>query len=181
MAQPSAVSVDELERLVDTLQDDAARAKLVAQLRTLIAAQRGTAVEKTAVGPALFAQLTERIDALTGEILAGVAGVIVAPRLVGWVRHQISDPAARRLWSEAALAFASEHEAELGAAARAYVEREHALPRVADAYVTALELAAGGDAVDDAVLRRIAEAAADVGQSDPVSLARAAIDAGIVG
>jgi len=82
---------------------------------------------------------------------------------------------------EAALAFASEHEAELGAAARAYVEREHALPRVADAYVTALELAAGGDAVDDAVLRRIAEAAADVGHSDPVSLARAAIDAGIVG
>src|SRR6516165_4289707 len=105
-AQPSAVSVDELERLVDTLQDDAARAKLVAQLRTLIAAQRGTAVEKTAVGPALFAQLTQRIDALTGEILAGVAVVIDAPRLVGWVRHQIADPAARRLWSEATVALA---------------------------------------------------------------------------
>ena len=82
---------------------------------------------------------------------------------------------------EAAIAFAAEHADELGAAARAYVEGEHALPRVADAYVAALEVAAGGDAVDDAVLRRIAEAAADVGHADPVSLARAAVDAGIVG
>jgi len=82
---------------------------------------------------------------------------------------------------EAVIAFAVEHADELGAAARAYVEGEHALPRVADAYVAALEVAAGGDAVDDAVLRRIAEAAADVGHADPVSLARAAVDAGIVG
>ena len=56
---------------------------------------------------------------------------------------------------------------ELGAAARGYVEREHALERVADSYVAALEAAAGGDAVDDAVLLRIAEAAAEVGHDDP--------------
>jgi small-conductance mechanosensitive channel len=106
-AQAAPVSVDELQRLVDTLQDDAARAKLVTQLQALIAAQRGAAAQKpTAVGPALFDQLSQRIDALTGEILAGVAVVIDAPRLAGWVRHQITDPAARRLWSEAALAFA---------------------------------------------------------------------------
>jgi moderate conductance mechanosensitive channel len=89
------------------LQDDAAKAKLVAQLRGLIAAQRGAAAQNTtAVGPALFDQLSQRVDAMTGEILAGVAVVIDAPRLVGWVRHQVTDPAARRLWSEAALAFA---------------------------------------------------------------------------
>ena len=67
---------------------------------------------------------------------------------------------------EAALGFAAEHGATLGAAARAYVEREHALDRVADAYAEALESAAGGDAVDDAVLWRIAEAAAEVGIDD---------------
>jgi glycosyltransferase involved in cell wall biosynthesis len=82
---------------------------------------------------------------------------------------------------EAAIGFAADHADELGAAARAYVEREHALPNVADAYVAALEVAGGGDAVDDAVLRRIAEAAAEVGHTDPVSLARAAVDSGIVG
>jgi glycosyltransferase involved in cell wall biosynthesis len=81
---------------------------------------------------------------------------------------------------EAALGVAADHGGSLGAAARAYVEREHALPKVADAYVAALETAAGGDAVNDAVLWRIAEAAAEVGIDDPSALARAAVESGIV-
>jgi glycosyltransferase involved in cell wall biosynthesis len=80
----------------------------------------------------------------------------------------------------AALGVAADHGATLGAAARAYVEREHALPGVADAYVAALEVASGGAAVNDAVLWRIAEAAAEVGIDDTAELARAAIAAGIV-
>jgi glycosyltransferase involved in cell wall biosynthesis len=82
---------------------------------------------------------------------------------------------------EAALAFAAEHREQLGVAARNHVEHGHALSRVADDYVAALEVAAGGDAVADAVLLRIAEAAADVGSLDSSALARAAVDAGIVG
>ena len=66
----------------------------------------------------------------------------------------------------AALEFAVEHAAPLGAAARAYVEREHALPKVVDAYVAALEVAAGGDAVDDGVLWQVAEAAVASGMTD---------------
>lgn len=81
---------------------------------------------------------------------------------------------------EAALGFAVEHGATLGANARAYVEREHDLGRVADAYAEAIRVAAGGDAVDDAVLWRIASAAAEVGITDAAALARAAIDSGIV-
>jgi glycosyltransferase involved in cell wall biosynthesis len=81
---------------------------------------------------------------------------------------------------EAALGVAADHGGSLGAAARSYVEREHALAAVADRYVAALEVAAGGDAVNDAVLWRIAEAAAAAGIDDPTSLAQAAIDAGIV-
>jgi glycosyltransferase involved in cell wall biosynthesis len=81
---------------------------------------------------------------------------------------------------EAALTVAVEHGATLGAAARAYVEREHTLPKVADAYARALEAAAGGDAVNDAVLWRIAEAAAEVGITDTERLAAAARDAGIL-
>ena len=61
-AQPVPVSVDELEQLVHTLQDDAARTKLVEQLRALIAVQRGTETEKPAV-TALFGQLSQQIDA----------------------------------------------------------------------------------------------------------------------
>jgi glycosyltransferase involved in cell wall biosynthesis len=82
---------------------------------------------------------------------------------------------------EAALGVAAEHGAKLGAAGHAYVEREHSLPDVAARYVQALETAAGGGAVTDAVLWRIAEAAAEVGIDDASELARAARDAGIVG
>jgi glycosyltransferase involved in cell wall biosynthesis len=48
-------------------------------------------------------------------------------------------------------------------AVRAYVKREHGLEQVADAYAAALEQAAGGSAVRDAVLTEVAAAAADVG------------------
>jgi hypothetical protein len=60
------------------------------------------------------------------------------------------------------------------------VEREHALSRVADAYVETLEVAAGGAAVEDAVLARIAEAAAEVGIDDVTELARAVRESGLV-
>jgi glycosyltransferase involved in cell wall biosynthesis len=81
---------------------------------------------------------------------------------------------------EAALGVAADNGASLGAAARAYVERGHALAAVADAYVAALEVSAGGDAVSNAVLWRIAEAAVEAGVDDSSALARAALDAGIV-
>ena len=51
----------------------------------------------------------------------------------------------------------------MGTAAKELVEREHALPHVADQYAAALEEAAGGRAVTDVVLRDVAEAAAAVG------------------
>ena len=79
----------------------------------------------------------------------------------------------------AALEFAPEHGAALGSAARDYVEREHSLSRVADSYVSALEVAAGGDAVDDAVLWRIAEAAAEAGVTDMSLLAQRLREVGI--
>ena len=53
--------------------------------------------------------------------------------------------------------------AELGEAALVYAEAEHDLGRVAERYVAALEVAAGGRAVESAILRSVAGAAADVG------------------
>src|SRR5713101_5941388 len=103
-SQPAPVSADELERLVHTLQDDTARGKLVEELRALIAVQRGAEKEKPAA-TALFGQLSQQIDALSGEILAGVAMVVDAPRLLGWAHEQMFDNGARRAWSEVAFAF----------------------------------------------------------------------------
>jgi len=79
-----------------------------------------------------------------------------------------------------ALELAADHAGELGRAAREYVRNEHGLDRAAAGYVAALEQAAGGDAVADAVLLRIAEAAAEVGLDDAGELAREARRAGIV-
>jgi len=59
----------------------------------------------------------------------------------------------------------------MSAAAHEYVAREHDLDRVAEAYVAALEEAAGGDAVRDTVLGEVANAAAAVGIDDPSELA----------
>jgi glycosyltransferase involved in cell wall biosynthesis len=69
------------------------------------------------------------------------------------------------------LASSAEARATLGAAARDHVIREHDLGRVADRYAEAIELAAGGEAVVDAVLGEVAAAAADVGLEDTRELA----------
>jgi len=79
----------------------------------------------------------------------------------------------------AALGVAAEHGAALGASARAYVEREHDLAAAADRYVEAIEVTAGGDAVRDAVLWRVADAAAAAGISDVTALARALRESGL--
>ena len=60
----------------------------------------------------------------------------------------------------------------MGANAANLARREHGIERVADLYVAALELAAGGDAVDDDVLRDVSDAAADVGISAETAEAR---------
>jgi glycosyltransferase involved in cell wall biosynthesis len=106
---------------------------------------------------------------------------------VGWFR-ELPDDAVLKVavdefevqTLEAAMGLAVEHAGTLGTAARAYVEREHSLERVAGDYAAALETAAGAGAVDDAVLYRIAEAAAEVGIDDAAALARAARESGIV-
>jgi glycosyltransferase involved in cell wall biosynthesis len=53
----------------------------------------------------------------------------------------------------------------MGAAAAELAHREHDVHRVAELYAAALERAAGGASVDDAVLREVSVAAADVGIS----------------
>jgi glycosyltransferase involved in cell wall biosynthesis len=60
----------------------------------------------------------------------------------------------------------------MGSAGVELARREHDLSRVAERYAAALEEAAGGAAVADAVLREVSEAAADVGISVDAAEAR---------
>lgn len=101
-AAPAAPSADELQQLVETLQDDKARAQFVAELQTLIAVRRVSAVQSEATSPAGW--LSQRVDQLTSEVLDGVSVVVDAPRIVAWGRSQVEDDAARRRWLEIGLA-----------------------------------------------------------------------------
>lgn len=103
-AQPPSPSSGELQQLVNTLQSDQQRAKLIAQLQTLIAAQHHAEPAKSE-GVALLGRLSTQIDAFTGEILAGVAMVVDAPRLIRWAREQMHNPTDRERWASAAQAF----------------------------------------------------------------------------
>jgi small-conductance mechanosensitive channel len=97
-ATPAPVSVDELQRLVETLADAQERAKLVAQLQALIAAQRGLG-EQAAEGPGTWLErLSGQIDAVSAEVVA-VAGVVLdAPSWIDWFRRQASDAQSRGVW-----------------------------------------------------------------------------------
>ncbi len=124
----------------------------------------------------------------SGSVIRGLAlGKPMLVSDVGWFA-EIPDGAALKIPVDdyevatiaGALELASAHAAELGAAARDYVRREHDLGFVADAYTAALEETAGGDAVSSDVLLRIAEAAAEIGFDDPAELARLARESGLV-
>ena len=69
----------------------------------------------------------------------------------------------------------------MGEAARVLAEREHSLDRVAEAYVAALEEAAGGQAVHEAVLREVASAAAETGLRETGELAERLNEVGLGG
>ena len=123
----------------------------------------------------------------SGSVLRGLSlGKAMLVSDVGWFAELPDDVALKIPVDEyevptiaAALELAADHAEELGEHARAYVRSEHDLARSADGYVAALEQAAGGDAVADAVLWRIAEAAAEVGIDDAAELARKVRAAGL--
>ena len=124
----------------------------------------------------------------SGAVIRGL--LLGKPMLVsdvGWFAELPDDVALKISVDElevetiaATIELAAERAGELGATARAYVRREHDLGLVADAYTGALEEAAGGEAVADAVLWRIAEAAAEVGVDDVRELASRVREAGLV-
>jgi glycosyltransferase involved in cell wall biosynthesis len=126
----------------------------------------------------------------SGSVIRGLAlGKPMLVSDVGWFA-ELPDGVALRIPVDeyeaatiaAALELAAGRADELGDAARAYVQLEHDLGRTARGYAAGLEESAGGGAVRDAVLWRIAEAAADVGLAgaDAAGIVREARRAGIL-
>src|SRR5437763_3238266 len=91
----------ELEQLVQTLKNEKGREAFVAQLDALIAAQRGVAA-KPAVPEDLISVLSDRINALGDEVLAGAVLLVDAPLVFAWVKGQIANEYTRGLWIQVA-------------------------------------------------------------------------------
>ena len=101
--QPSAA---ELQTLLQTLQDDTARAALVKQLQALAAVQHSAGAPSAApVEPADFvARVTERVNAAADDVLLGITLMLDAPHLADWARAQFTEAAARAKWRDVIVA-----------------------------------------------------------------------------
>ena len=93
---PAAPTVEQLQRLVATLKDDKARAQLIDELQTLIAAQN--AQQQAATPKSWFAGLPGQLDAIGGEILAAAPILAQAPSIGAWAERQVEDPVQRQRW-----------------------------------------------------------------------------------
>ncbi|MGE5515356.1 MAG: mechanosensitive ion channel domain-containing protein [Bacteroidota bacterium] len=92
-----AVKVEELQKLVDTLESDGDRKLLVHQLKALIAAQRHTEQEAES---GLLGIVTERLETFGDDAMDAVAALKDTPKLVAWTGQQLADPALRNRWAD---------------------------------------------------------------------------------
>jgi hypothetical protein len=102
----AALPADEVHALIEALQDDKTRARLVRQLQALVAAERGAEAAAPVEPTDFLTEMTRRLNAVGGELLAGAAMVLEAPVLLDWASTQITDAEARGRWGEVLLACA---------------------------------------------------------------------------
>jgi small conductance mechanosensitive channel len=110
LASPAAAYADEpptsdkpdtgkLERLVETLENDASRKAFVGDLKALIAAQKVTEAEaELPVGTQLLEILSRKAEETGGNLANMAAALVDLPALAGWVKDGLSDPERRMAW-----------------------------------------------------------------------------------
>ncbi|MGH7126602.1 MAG: mechanosensitive ion channel domain-containing protein, partial [Stellaceae bacterium] len=111
---PHEVTTEDLKGLVGTLENDAARQKLIAELQVLIAArehglggqatpaaaaQSGATPSDTA-GAQLIIGISERLRQVSASLADGAAAVSDFPTIFDWLRRQVADPETRLGWLE---------------------------------------------------------------------------------
>ena len=119
-APTAAPTAAQLEAMVSTLEDAAARAKLVEQLKTLVAAQKGLAPaappaeDKGVLADVIPETLGARTLAFLSDRVAGVNQLFARmgeaftdlPRIGEWAQRQMADSTARERWSQLGISLA---------------------------------------------------------------------------
>lgn len=100
-ATPPASGKAELDALIRTLEDEQARARLVARLKDAAAAPPPAASAQPPLAPAL-GQLqvaaAERVAATAEAVVGLLASVRAVPELAGWLGAQLRDEVTRAVW-----------------------------------------------------------------------------------
>ena len=98
-AAAEAPDAQSLQRLVDTLENDASREAFVKDLKALIAAQKAAeARAEEPFGTQILETLSQTAED-TGRQLADTAATLIdLPALASWVKAGLSDPERRQLW-----------------------------------------------------------------------------------
>ncbi len=109
LAQPPAAATADLEALVSTIEDPAARDRLVGQLKAMIAAQKGAGqpAGQPSLSEGLIGNLSERLAQVSQSVVATADVLRDAPKIRRWLDDQVSDPAAVRRWQAVALHLAA--------------------------------------------------------------------------
>ncbi len=118
-AEPAASSdptPEQMQAMIATLEDPAARARLVEQLRALVAAQKGLdqakAEEEEApaastlpetIGASALSFLAERMDVLSRQLVQVGNVFKELPGAIDWANRQMEDPSARDRWVQIAI------------------------------------------------------------------------------
>jgi len=104
--EDSGLSSADVDDLISTLEDPEARSELVNRLRALKAGTGAGAqaaeTEKQSgrFGGRIVETLSMRIDRISEDLVSGATIVLDAPRLVDWVKRQMSIPENRQVWAE---------------------------------------------------------------------------------
>ncbi|WP_395674847.1 mechanosensitive ion channel domain-containing protein [Inquilinus sp.] len=92
---------ERVKALIATLQDDKARAELVARLQLLLQAQAAEENQKTAletVGSQALVAVSDKVRDVTSGVAVIGSTLAQSPQLLVWARDQLADPAARARW-----------------------------------------------------------------------------------
>jgi moderate conductance mechanosensitive channel len=103
-APAAAIEVKQLQELVTTLEDPAARERFLAQLKALIASSEAAAPEGPkdleTLGLSFAAQLGARMNAFAGSMAELVLAMVNLPDLWRWLVAQANDGGSRIYWYE---------------------------------------------------------------------------------
>jgi hypothetical protein len=98
-AAPAQVSVQDLETLAATIEDEAKRKELLAQIRGLIEVARGAPQDEVeTLGPRLVSTLSATAGEISDEIVAAANRLSNLPVLTAWIERQVTDPQVRSIW-----------------------------------------------------------------------------------